>query len=63
MTKKNKNTNVDKKQSLLSEPTSAYIAQQNLQTNSISGQYMTSEEFWKKVEERRIKFCSENGIL
>lgn len=62
MTKKI-NTNDDKKQGLLNEPTNAYITQQNNLPNSSSDQYLSSDEFWKKVDEKRIKFCSENGIL
>lgn len=55
----------------VNEPEAAYETKKR--THSVSthtygtkdnkGNYLSSEQFWKKVEEKRNRFCEENGIV
>lgn len=45
------------------EPAAAYDTMDKRQKNSAEKDYLSSEEFWKKVEEKRKNFCLKNGIV
>lgn len=61
MKKENKKSPLS--ENIAEEPSTNYATSPNTTQKMPPEGYMTSEEFWKKVEKKTKIFCLENGLL
>lgn len=61
MNQKKKNRN--KVQASVNEPEVVYSASPKEELIFAPNDYMTADEFWKKVEEKRKNFCLKNDLV
>ncbi|MDO5666153.1 MAG: hypothetical protein Q4G63_12990 [Bacteroidia bacterium] len=63
MAKENKYPKKDTSLNKINESSIAYSVPIKREQDNKQHEYLTSDEFWEKVEEKRKNFCSKHGIV